>query len=78
MFFFKYCIITESTFFLLPLEIELLFDFWNLHGIMNTSGLLQSKWRPKGLTLTLPDTRRIHDSMNIPNMVIIAYIYIVL
>ena len=23
------------------------FDFWNFHGIMNISGLLQSKWRPK-------------------------------
>ena len=23
------------------------FDFWNVHGIMNNSGLLQSKWDPK-------------------------------
>ena len=23
------------------------FDFWNVHGIMNTSGLLQSKLGPK-------------------------------
>ena len=22
------------------------FNFWNAHGIMNTSGLLQSKWSP--------------------------------
>ena len=22
------------------------FNFWNVHGIMNTSGLLQSKWSP--------------------------------
>ena len=27
------------------------FDFWSVHGIMNTSGLLQSK--RKGFTLTL-------------------------
>ena len=25
------------------------FNFWSVHGIMNTSGLLQSKWMPKGL-----------------------------
>ena len=23
------------------------FNFWSVHEIMNTSGLLQSKWRPK-------------------------------
>ena len=39
------------------------FHFWNVHGIMSTSGLLQ-----KGFTLTLQETRSIHDSMNIPNM----------
>ena len=26
------------------------FNFWNVHGIMNTSGLLQSKWSPKPWT----------------------------
>ena len=42
------------------------FNFWNVHGMMNTSGLLQSKWSPKasGFTLTLQETRSIHDSMN--------------
>ena len=35
------------------------FNFWNGHGIMTTSGLLQS----------------IHDSMNIPTIKVIAYIY---
>ena len=35
---------------------------------MNTSGLLQSKWSPKGFTLTLQETPNIHDSMNIPNI----------
>ena len=45
--------------------------FWNLHGIMNTSGLLQSE-------LTLQETRSIHDSMNRPKIEFIAYIYILL
>ena len=39
------------------------FIFWNVHGIMNTSGLVQ-------------ETRIIHDSMNIPKIEFIAYIYI--
>ena len=43
---------------------------------MNTSGLLQSKWSPKGFTLTLQETRSIHDSMNLPKIEFIAYIYI--
>ena len=42
---------------------------------MNTSGLLQSKWSPKGFTLTLQDTQSIHDSMNLPKIEFIAYIY---
>ena len=40
------------------------FNFCNVHGIMNISGLLQSK----GFTLTLQETRSIHDSMNITKM----------
>ena len=36
------------------------FNFWNVYGIMNASGLLQSK--------TLKETRSIHDSMNIPKI----------
>ena len=43
---------------------------------MNTSGLLQSKWSPKGFTLTLQDNQSIHDSMNLPKIEFIAYIYI--
>ena len=38
---------------------------------MNTSGLLQSK-------LTLQETQSIHDSMNLPKIEFIAYIYILL
>ena len=52
------------------------FNFWNVHGIMNTSGLVQSKCNPKGFTLTLQETRSIHDSMNIPKNEFINYIYI--
>ena len=45
------------------------FNFLNVHGIMNTSGLLQSN--------TLQETRSsIHDSMNIPKIEFITYIYI--
>ena len=47
------------------------FIFWNVHGIMNTSGLLQRKF-------TLQDTRSIHDSMNRLKFEFIAYIYILL
>ena len=43
---------------------------------MNTSGLLQSKLSPKGFTLTLQETQSIHDSMNIPKIKFIAFIYI--
>ena len=32
------------------------FNFWNIHGIMNTSDLLQSKLCLKGFTLTLQVT----------------------
>ena len=41
---------------------------------MITSGLLQSL----GFTLPLQETRSIHDSMNIPKIELIAYIYILL
>ena len=47
------------------------FNFWNVHGIMNTSGLLQRKY-------TLQDTQSIDDSMNRPTFEFIAYIYILL
>ena len=44
-----------------------------VHGIMNTSGPLQSNF-----TLTLQETRSIHDSMNLPKIEFISYIYILL
>ena len=52
------------------------FDFWKVRGIMNNSGLLQSKWSLKGFTLTLQETRSNHDSMNLPKIEFIAYILI--
>ena len=59
------------------------FDFWKVHGIMNTSGLLQSKLSPSGFTLTLQEltlqeTPYIHDSKNLQKIETIAYIYIFL
>ena len=45
---------------------------------MNTSGLLQSKWSPKGFMLTLQESLSIHYSMNRPKIEYIAYIYILL
>ena len=41
------------------------FNFWNVHGTMNTAGLL-----------TLQETRSIHDSMNRSKMEFIFYICI--
>ena len=43
---------------------------------MNTSGLLQSKWSPKGFPLYLQETRSIYDSKNISKIEFITYIYI--
>ena len=43
---------------------------------MSTSGLVQSKWSWKGFWLTLQETWSIHDSMNIPKIEFITYIYI--
>ena len=48
------------------------FNFWNVHGIMNTSGL----YKVSGITLTLQETGSIHDSMNITKIEFITYIYI--
>ena len=56
------------------------FDFWKVHGIMNISRFLQSKGRLKGFTLTLQETRStcIHDTVNLPKIEFIIYIYILL
>ena len=51
------------------------FDFWNVHRIMNTSGLLHLV---SEATLTLQETQSTLDSMNIPKIECIAYIYILL
>ena len=46
------------------------FNFWNVHRIMNTLGLLQSK-----CTLTLQETLSIHDSMNLNLLLIFTFYY---
>ena len=38
-------------------------------------GLLQSKWHPKGITLTLHGTHCVHTSMNVRKMKFISCIY---
>ena len=51
------------------------FNLWSVHGIMNPSGLVQSKRSP---SLTLHETRWVHDSMNRPkiNLLLIFTFYI--
>ena len=49
--------------------------FSEVHGSMNTTGHVQSKWRPTRVTLTLHGTRCVHTSMNIRKMKFISYIY---
>ena len=45
------------------------FNFWNVHGIMNTSDLLQTKSKKsKDITLSVQETQSIHDSMNRPKI----------
>ena len=46
-----------------------------VHGSMNATGHVQSKWRPKGVTLTLHGTHCILISMNLRKMKFISYIY---
>ena len=41
------------------------FHFSEVHGSMKATGLVQSKWRPKGVTLTLHGARCILTSMNL-------------
>ena len=52
------------------------FNFWNVHGIMSTLGLVQSKRSLKGFTLTLQENRNIHDCRTIPKIEFITYTYI--
>ena len=52
------------------------FHFPEVHGSMNATDHVQSKWRPKGFTLTLHGTRCVLTSMNLRKMKFISYIYI--
>ena len=47
-----------------------------LHVIMIIDYDYPNSGSPKGFTLTLQETWSIHDSMNIPKIEFIAYIYI--
>ena len=49
--------------------------FSEVHGSMNATGHVQSKWRPKGVTLTLHGTRCVLTSMNLRKMKFISYIH---
>ena len=49
--------------FIFQMHLRNEFDFWKVHGIMNTSGLLQSKRETRNFMFTLQETRSIHDSM---------------
>ena len=48
------------------------FHFSDIHWSMNAMGLAQSKWHPKGITLTL---HRTHTSMNVRKIKFISYIH---
>ena len=43
-------------------------SFWMVHGIMNISGLLQNYHEALWASLTLQETRSIHESMNLPKI----------
>ena len=66
----------------IDIEIEILFcvEYCTTCNISPVGLLLRQTRiiRPKGFTLTLQETRSIHDSMNIPKIEFIAYIYILL
>ena len=42
------------------------FNFWNVHGILMLR--VSCKESASGFTLTLQETKSIHDSMNIPKI----------
>ena len=51
------------------------FHFSEVHGSMNATDHVQSKWCPKGFTLTLHGTRCVHTSINLRKIKFISYIY---
>ena len=53
---------------------------WNKHTFKKWIQFLECSWNHEysGLLQTLQETRSIHDSMNIPKIEFIAYIYILL
>ena len=51
------------------------FHFSEVHGSMNTTDHVQSKWCPKGVTLSLHGIRCFHTFVNLRKMKFISYIY---
>ena len=51
------------------------FNFWSVHGIMNTPGILQSQRQALWVSLTLQETRSVHDSMNRPKTEFLKYMH---
>ena len=51
------------------------FRFSEVHGSMNTTDHMQSKWCQKGVTLSLHGTRCFHTFVNLRKMKFISYIY---
>ena len=51
------------------------FHFSEVHGSMNTTAPVQSKWRLLQASLTLHESRCVHTSMNLRKMKCISYIY---
>ena len=59
----------------IPSRLKNKFYLPEVHRSMNATGHVQSKWRPKGVMLTLHMTRCVHTLMNLRKMKFISYIY---
>ena len=70
--------IKQSSMLIIGIHLRNEFDFWRVHGIRNTLGLLPSKSSRKCFMLTLREPPSIYDSRNLPKIEFIAYIHILL
>ena len=59
----------------LPLQLRNEFHFCDIDRSMNAMVLVQSKCRPKGVTLTLHWTYCVHTSMHVTKMKFITYVF---
>ena len=53
------------------------FNFWNVHEIMNTSGLLQSVSQSRRICVNFARDSKYSDAMNRPKIEFIAYIFLI-